>query len=269
MDSVFIQDYKDFEVIVIDNGSVDYTVSILKEYYPEVFLIENRENLGSCAARNKGIEASKGKWILTLDCDVVLERNFLGKAIKFSKSSGESIGIFQPKILNSDKDTIYSSGIRLTILRRFYDIACGKPDNGKYDKLEHIFGACSAAGFYRKKILEEIKEKTGYFDERFFFLVEDVDLAWRAQKKGWKAFYYPGSVCYHSGNSSGFNKRTRQYLCFRNRYYMILKNENKWCLYLKLILCVTYDVPRFFYLILTNPYTLKGIKEVANYIKKL
>ncbi len=198
---------------------------------------------------------------------MVLERDFLSKTIKFLKSSDESIGIFQPKILYLDKTTIYSCGIRLTMLRRFYDIACGRPDNGKYDKLKYVFGACSAAGFYRKKMLEKIKEETGYFDEMFFFLVEDVDLAWRAQKKGWKAVYYPEAVCYHSGNSSSFNKMTRQYLCFRNRYYMIVKNENPWCWYLKLVLWIMYDIPRFFYLIFTNPYALRGTKEVVGYIK--
>jgi len=74
-------------------------------------------------------------------------------------------------------------------------------------------------------MLWELKEETGYFDERFFFLVEDVDLAWRAQKKGWKALFYPKGVCYHSGNSSRTNGKLRQYFCFRNRYLMILKNE--------------------------------------------
>jgi len=96
-------------------------------------------------------------------------------------------------------------------------------------------------------MLEEIREKTCYFDERFFFLVEDVDLSWRAQKKGWKALYYPEAVCFHYGNSSGSSKRLRQYLCFRNRYLMIRKNETLLGKIRLYSLSFWYEIACFFY----------------------
>lgn len=82
LDSVFRQDYPEFKVIVVDNSSQDNTRDIIKRSYPQVVLIENKENLGACCARNQGIEASGGDWVLALDCDVVLEKDFIFKAIK-------------------------------------------------------------------------------------------------------------------------------------------------------------------------------------------
>ena len=85
LDSIFTQDYRDFEVIVVDNGSKDGTVDFIKENYPQVTLIENKENLGTCKVRNQGIEIAKGEWILTLDCDVTLEKNFISQILEAIK----------------------------------------------------------------------------------------------------------------------------------------------------------------------------------------
>ena len=67
LDSIINQDYQDFEIILVNNGSKDNTLFLIKEFYPEVRVIDNRENLGACTARNKGIEIAGGEWILTLD----------------------------------------------------------------------------------------------------------------------------------------------------------------------------------------------------------
>jgi len=121
LDSVFSQRYRDFEVIVVDNASGDGTPDLVKKY-PKAVLIENKKNLGACRGRNQGIEASNGEWILTLDCDVVLEKDFLPKAVNIIDSLSFNTGILQPRILNFDKRTIYSCGIHLSRMRRFYDI---------------------------------------------------------------------------------------------------------------------------------------------------
>lgn len=257
LDSIFSQDYQDFEVIVVDNGSNDGTVSFIKEDYPWIILIENKENLGAAKARNQGIEIAKGEWILTLDCDVILEKDFLTEILKAIKNLSPKIGMIQPKILKSDRKTIYSAGVFLSSLRRFYDIGRSKLDNGQFRKPNYIFGACSAAAFYKRQMLEEIKEDTGYFDERFFFLVEDVDLAWRAQRRGWKAVYYPEATIYHYGNSSNLNQPLRQYLCWRNRKFMLKKYRlNSLSL---AIISLFYDLPRLIFLFLSNDYVRNDI----------
>lgn len=253
LDSIFSQDYQNFEVIVVDNGSRDGTVSFIRENYPQINLIENKENLGAARARNQGIKTAKGKWILTLDSDIIFEKDFLSKILKLIKNLPPKIGMIQPKILMVNKKTIYSCGIYLSqLLRRFYDIGKGKFDNRQFGKSTYVFGPCSAAAIYRREMLEDTKEDTGYFDERFFFLVEDVDLAWRAQRKGWKTLYYPEAVSYHYGNSSSFNKPLRQYLCWRNRKMLLAKyrvNRSRLA-----IIYLFYDLPRLFFLFLFNSH---------------
>lgn len=258
LDSVFSQSWQDFEVIVVDNGSRDGTPDLIRTNYPQVNLIENRQNLGACRARNQGIEASCGKWILTLDSDVVLAKDFLLVALKtINNGLPANVGIIQAKILKLNKETIYSCGIYLSRLRRFFDIGSGQKDKGQFNQSKHIFGACSACALYNRKMLQELKEETGYFDERFLFLVEDVDLAWRAQKKGWRSIFCPDGACYHYGNSSAISNQIKQYLCFRNRYYSIIKNEGLKNYYKKIFPLLFYDIPRLFYLFLSNRYIWK------------
>jgi GT2 family glycosyltransferase len=262
LDSLFSQVYQDFDVFIVDNGSRDNTLSLIGDNYPTVKLIENKENLGPCKARNQGIEIAQGSWILTLDCDVILQKDFLFKMMMVAGEIEDNVGMIQPKILRENKEIIYSTGIYLSRLRRFYDIGKGKIDNGQFGRPRYIFGACAAAALYKRQMLEEVKEETGYFDERFFFLVEDVDLSWRAQRRGWKALYCPEAVCYHLGNSSNTSKEMRQYLCFRNRYYSIIKNEGLKNYFKKSFPLVFYDFPRLFYLVFTNHYIFK-LKDIG------
>jgi GT2 family glycosyltransferase len=254
LDSLFSQELSDFEIIIVDNGSKDRTIGCIKEKYGDIRLIENKHNLGISKARNQGVEVSTGRFILAIDCDTVLEKDFIFQVRQAMGASSNMLGAVQGKILNFDRKTIYSAGIHLSFLRRFYDIGRNKKDSFKFSQPRYVFGACSAATLYRREMLEDLKEETGYFDENIFFLVEDIDLSWRAQNKGWKILFFPQAVCYHAGNSSGTSRRIRQYLSFRNRYYMILKNEGVLKYVLRLIPLLFYDTPRLLCLIFLNPY---------------
>lgn len=268
--SITSQVYKEFEIIVVDNGSKDGTIDFIKGNYPQVILIENKENLGAAKARNQGIEIASGRWLITLDCDIIVKDNFLSQIINIIKNSPSKVGMIQPKILKMDRKTIYSAGIFISHLRRFYDIGKGRSDFRRFDKPKYVFGACSAAAVYNRGMLEEIKEDTGYFDERFFFLVEDVDLAWRAQRKGWRALYYPEATCYHIGDSSNTSKKIRQYLCFRNRYFTILKNEKTIFLPKLAYSLLAYDIPRMGYFLFTNnKFSIRALKEIFQFSKSL
>ncbi len=264
LDSVYLQGYQDFEVILVDNGSKDETVSLIKKNYPQVILIENKDNLGACKGRNQGIKASGGRWVLTLDCDITLNNNFLAQAEKSIENMPQGVGAIQSKILKADNGKIYSNGIHLSFLRRFFDINRDKADFERFNIARDVFGVCSAAALYNRGMLEEIKEWTGYFDERFFFLVEDVDLSWRARKRGWRIIFEPKLICSHYGNSSAHNKKIRQYFSFRNRFYTIQKNEGVLKYALRVIPLLCYDLPRTVYLLLTNPYMFSRIQAYEN-----
>ncbi|HNW38908.1 MAG TPA: glycosyltransferase family 2 protein [Candidatus Omnitrophota bacterium] len=243
--AIFKQKAADTELILVDNASRDNTVTLVKEKYPEVTILENKFNYGASKARNQGLAVAGGEWILTLDCDVVLGDDFLKAALEIIKTLSAKVGLIQPKILDIRSGRIYSAGIRMSFLERFHDIGRGKFDRGQFDVSGYIFGACCAAALYRRKMLDQIKDSYGYFDERFFFLFEDADLAWRGQKKGWFCLYTPELKCSHHGNSSSTDSKTRQYLSFINRQRMILKNQNRLITFLKSPLFLIYDLLRF------------------------
>lgn len=252
--SVFKQIYHYTEVIIVDDASGDGTVDFIKKKYPQVKLMKNNKSAGACFCRNLGIKVSSGDWILTLDCDVVLAEGFFDNLINYIDGLSPDIGAIQPKILKADTEIIDSCGLYLSWGRRFYDIGRGKNATENFNKQQHIFGVSSACAIYRKKMLENIKDENGYFDQRFFFLVEDVDLAWRAQRKRWQTYFLPALLCFHKGNSSNTDFKRRQYLCFRNRWLMIIKNEGLWRYNLRILPLLFYDLPRFCYLLLSNKY---------------
>ena len=266
LDSLLSQEPAVMELIIVDNGSSDGTVTFIKENYPQVILIKNKFNLGAAKARNQRIEKARGEWILSLDCDVVLDKNFFCNIDNILKGLPTGIGLIQPKIFGPKEKIIYSAGITISFLRRFFDIGKGQRDRGQFDKTKYIFGACSAAALYSKKMLDDIKQYGDYFDANFFFLFEDVDLSWRSRNKKYKAVFCPEAVCYHHGNSSETPNKIRQYLCLRNRYYTLLKNDSMRNYILPFLL---YDLPRLIWLCIINPHALKAIKEVFVYSSKL
>ena len=262
LDSIYNQSYGNFEVIFVNNGSTDDTELILK-LYPEVKLINNKQNEGFCFANNQGINTAKGTYIFTLNSDVVLDRNFLMEmrnALEFSKAA-----LFAPKMLKKDGATIDSTGLILSRFYRFLDRGSGSIDNGQNPSQE-ILGPCAAAALYSKEMLEDIKYDGEYFDEDFFFLGEDFDLAWRAKKRGWKTMFVPQAICYHQRNSSNFNSRFRQYLSFRNRSFLLIKNGKIDTKYFPIF--ILYDLPRFIYMLCTNRYTWRALYEIIRYTPK-
>lgn len=280
LNSVYAQDFRDFEVIVVDNNSIDGTKEFIRENFPQVSLVENRDNLGFCQANNQGIKISQGDYILTLNSDVGLEKDFFTELIKTVEKAPSDIGMFGPKILRIDRKKIDSTGIILTKARRFYNRGAGETDSGQYDDKRDIFGPCAAAALYKKEMLEQIKIRDNscairdnscleYFDNDFFFLVEDIDLAWWANLAGWRGYFVPEAKCYHLGNISGMDKRMRQYLSFRNRYFMMVKNERLSGFIKDLGYILAYDTLRFFYLIITNRLIYKAVFEIIYLLPRM
>ena len=101
-------------------------------------------------------------------------------------------------------------------------------EDGRYNESGPVFGVTGACAFYRHKALEDIKVNGEWFDEDFGLYVEDVDLAWRAQLRGWKCYYLPDTVAFHKRGVTRINKPEiiRDYYItgYRNRYLAILKN---------------------------------------------
>jgi len=271
LDSLKNQTYKKFETIVSDNGSTDGSLEVIKERFKRVKLLENGKNLGFAEGNNIGIEAAAGEIIFTINQDVILEPDFIEKIIKRFDGAEPEVAVLGGKILRIDGITIDSAGLELTKARRFRDRGGGKKDTGQYEKEEEVFGICAAAAAYRKEALERIAAVTSgkVFDTRFYLLVEDVDLAWRLRHAGYRALYYPKAVCRHVRGGAGWKSKYKQYLSFRNRYYLLIKNEYLINLMISLPRFLLYDISRFIYLIIINKLVFKGMYEVFRNLKSL
>ena len=270
LESIFNQTYKEFETIVVDSSSQDKTVEFLRRYYPQVNLIENRQNRGFSYACNQGIEAAKGRYILTLNSDVTLEKDFLYEIKKAMDEANLDAGMISPKqFCMMDKQIIDNTGLVLLRARRFYRRGRGEVDKSQYNHGREIFGSCASAALYRKEMLEDIKILGEYFDSDFFLLLEDYDLAWRAKNLGWEALYIPQARCYHVRNISAMSTQYSQYLCFRNRYFLIIKNDRLIDIFKNVIFILPYEMLRIPYFLVTNRYAMKALRELIMLLPKM
>ncbi len=212
------------EVIVVDNGSSDASVSFLEEKYaghPGVRLIKLAENTGFSHAVNVGIKAADTEYIFLLNNDTVTEpdcvanlQRAMDASPKFFSAAAKLINMKFPEKLDAAGDFYNALG---------WAFARGKDKAvSTYHKQERIFSACAAAALYRKSILEEI----GLFDEAHFAYLEDVDVGYRANLAGYQNIYVPDGVVLHAGSAVSGSRHNafKVDLSARNSIYLIYKN---------------------------------------------
>jgi GT2 family glycosyltransferase len=266
------QSYDNIDIYLVDNNSKDDTLSIAKGF-DALNIIENKENRGVCEARNRVIEATDSKYILTLDSDMVLDNDFISTMVKEAELSSLKTGAWGGTIIDmKDKRSIDSLGISLSRFWRFYDLGSGMSTrNLDRISLKNILGPCACAGLYLRSMLESIREKPcfEYFDSKMHYLVEDFDLAIRARENGWKFKYVKDAGAYHYRHGSKIAPKTIKYLSFRNRYYLILKNSKLKDLPYLILSLFFYDLPRIAYLSVIDFKLLKkSISDLKNTLWK-
>lgn len=284
LDSLLRQTLLPCEIIVIDNSFEPGLAGEINRLYPSVKLYPGFERIFYSAALNKGIGLSNGEFILCLNDDVILDKEFIYQGLK-GFSIGGNIGSVSGKILRGGGKALDSTGQFLSIWRTAKERGYGKPDSGQFEQGGFIFGVNGAAAFYRRGMLEAVKDKNGYFDSRFGMFYEDLDISWRAKKRGWLAYYLPAALAYHvRGGSfrpdSGINKAfARKYLngrlhseLIKNRYLAILKNETLSGLLLHFIPILIYDLCAWGYILFFHPEVIKlffsKLKNPGNIYKK-
>jgi len=231
---IFESSYAPQEVIVIDNASADETAEILREFESRVRVVRNRENVGFAAAQNQAIALSAAEWILTLNPDVRLTPDFIATLVAAAKAHPEvgtvcgKLLAIQPDFSIPQKLIFDSTGIYFTPSLRHFDRGSKTPDDGRYERLEYVFGATGAAALYRRTMIEDISISGEFFDSDFFAYREDADVAWRAQLLGWKCLYAPPAVAYHVRSVLPSNRRSLPPLLnmhsVKNRFLMRVKN---------------------------------------------
>jgi GT2 family glycosyltransferase len=227
LESLARQTYEELEVIVVDNGSTDDSVSRARERYPRAIVLEQAANLGFAEGANRGIAASHGDWVAVLNNDTVAEPRWAEHLVEAADAASDRCGMLQSVLLFMDRPAeINSTGIVLTPWGSGNDRREGEHLAGL--NAEEIFCPTAGACAYRRVMLEQIQLPTGYFEPDHFMYFEDLDLGWRARLAGWSAQLVPESVVLHKyqGSAVRHGHRWMIVLSHRNRLRTLIKNAS-------------------------------------------
>jgi len=221
LDSLAAQTLRDFEVVLVDNGSADGSTQLVLDNYPWVNLVELPENIGFAAGNNRGLEVAAGEFIVALNNDTRVEPNFLAELLVAAQASPQA-GMVAAKMLNYfEPGRIDAVALKIGVNGLGYNIGYGERDAGQYDGNTKAFGPCGGAALYRRAMIGEV----GFFDPDFFAYYEDFDLAWRGRLAGWGCVSAPRAVVYHVHSAtSGEWSPFKVYHTHRNKWYVITKN---------------------------------------------
>jgi len=223
LDSVFKLNYPRYEVIFVDNGSVDDSVPWVRANYPQVKVIENESNLGYAEGNNIGIRASRGEYVATLNNDTELDPDWLEELVAVATNDDTVGSCASKQLLFHKPDVLHSVGIQPRKSGAPENLGDGERDLGQYDMVREVFAAPGASAFYRREALDHV----GLFDSSYFAYHEELDLGWRLRLAGWVCVSVPRAKLLHI--RSGTVRRIPDFTLYhseRNRIWTLLKNAS-------------------------------------------
>lgn len=218
-----------FEVILVDNDSADNSVKVIRDMFPQVHIIENSENIGYARANNQGIQAAKGKFILLLNSDTVVERDTLETMLTFMLAN-PSVGAAGCKIVLPDGslDKACKRGFPTPSASFYYAFGISKlfPNNPKFNQYQLSYldenkdysVDCLVGAFML--VRREIVDQVGMLDESFFMYGEDIDWCYRIKQQGWDIYYYPYTQIKHYKGASSRRKPIKIIYEFHRAMYL-------------------------------------------------
>jgi GT2 family glycosyltransferase len=222
------------EVFVVDNNSVDNSVQMLIERFPEIKLIANKENLGFSKANNQGIAQSDGEYVLLLNPDTIVEEDTFTKILLFMDTHPDAGGLGVKMVDGKGKFLPESKRGLPTPAVAFYKIfglsrlfprskRFGRYHLGYLDKdMIHQVEILSGAFMLLRK---EALDKTGLLDETFFMYGEDIDLSYRILQAGYNNYYFPlARIIHYKGEST--KKSTVNYVKVFYHAMIIFANKH-------------------------------------------
>lgn len=221
LDALERQTISAFRTILVDNGSADESVRLVREKYPQVQIVALPENTGFSGAVNAGIRAADTPYVILLNNDTEVFPEFAEALLTGIQKRPRAFSCAAKMIQYHDRSRLDDAGNYYNALGWAY--ARGKDKSADcYGKPARIFAACAGAAIYRVEYLQE----TGLFDEEHFVYLEDLDLGYRARIAGYENWYLPEARVYHVGSGtsgSRYNEFKIRYSS-RNNIYMIWKN---------------------------------------------
>lgn len=215
------QSLRDFDVTVVDNGSRDDSVAYLRERWPEVSVVELPKNAGFPAAVNRGIEASRGRYVALLNNDIELSPDWL-ELLARELDGDPGLGFVTGKIMRHDAPgVIEQAGHDFYTCGRFEPRGLDRTDTGQYDEPAPTAIVTAAAAMYRRDAIE----RAGAFDEDYFLYCEDADLCLRILLAGYRGLYVPGPKAFHvRGGTVGSRPDLPRFYLVRNALITLLKD---------------------------------------------
>jgi hypothetical protein len=188
-DSLLQCTYPNLEIIMVDNASQDDSVAFVQTHYPQVKIHQNAENYMFARGNNEGLKVVSGKYVCVMNNDVEVAPDFIEPIVAAFENDAR-IAAVQPKILAMQmRDHFEYSGAAGGFLDRFgYPFVRGRifqtieKDEGQYDQPSRLFWASGACIFLRKSAIDLV----GAFDPDFMMHMEEIDLCWRLQLRGWE-----------------------------------------------------------------------------------
>ncbi len=229
--SVCATNYQNYRIIVADNASTDNSVEFIKTHYPQVELIVLDQNYGFTGGYNKALAQVKSDYYVLLNSDVQVEPNWLNAIVTLAESSSK-IAAIQPKILSYNTPTEFEyAGASGGFIDKYGFPYCRgrifdtiETDNSQYNDAQPVFWCTGAALF----IIANLYHEVGGLDADFFAHMEEIDLCWRLQNRGYEVWVCPNSVVYHVGGGTLQKENPKKtYYNFRNGLILLLKNLPK------------------------------------------
>jgi len=228
------------ELVVVDNGSTDGSVELVREHFPDVVLVTLPRNLGFAGGVSRGIAATSSEWVAVFNNDTTVQSDALTVMLDAARSDPQVGSVAAQMRFADRRDVLNSAGLEIDRLGIAADRLVGtRVDHHHRRTPREVFGATGGAALFRTRMLEEV----GGFDETFFAFFEDVDLAWRAQARGWGSLYAPGAVVYHDHSATArHGSPAKLFLVGRNRVRTLAKNATTGLLVRNAPRMALYDV---------------------------
>jgi GT2 family glycosyltransferase len=214
-----------FDVVVVDNGSTDGSQAMLREEYPDVLTIQNESNVGLGTASNQGIKATRGRYVLLLNNDTLVNGKSLDAMVAFMEAHPR-VGAVGGQLLNPD-GSVQACYNNFTTLKEEFFVATrlgeqfrdGYPAVIKDDKVGSVDWLGSACLMLRRDMLRQV----GMLDEEYFIYGDELDLQYRMKKAGWEIYYLPHVTTIHYGGRS-MERWPRRRMVYRGKILFYRKN---------------------------------------------
>ena len=214
-----------YDIVVVDNGSTDGSQAMLQEKFPDVMIIQNDGNVGLGKASNQGIEATRGRHILLLNNDTVVNGPSLDAMVDYLEQN-PTVGAVGGQLINAD-GSVQSCHNNFPSLIEEFLIATrigerlwpGYPANVTDTEIRSVDWMGSACLMVRREALDTI----GLLDEEYFIYGDEADIQFRLKKAGWENYYLPQATTIHYGGRS-MNRWSRRKMVYRGHMLFYQKN---------------------------------------------